>query len=182
MMMLMFMGMTMMAFTCCSPLLPVKRSIRGSAGLHHLVIWCAATLPPSMPLHSFRVLSSQEFNSDFKKRKRKALDKCIYSYICLENSHNNIITSFLNTECFCSHPPSPPRGSRWGYEDIVASSRYLRVKERLLSSCRVWRRFSMWKLISHAFHAWSLNPLMFSNAGIALQYVNVLRLTYESFN
>ncbi len=53
--------------------------------------------------------------------------------------------------------PAPAAGGVWGSE-------YLGVSERLVSSCRRWQRLSFWKLISHAFHACSLNPLMFSRA------------------
>lgn len=51
-----------------------------------------------------------------------------------------------------------------GYEGFIGGSEYLRVSERLLSSFRLWQCLSFWKLISHAFHARSLNPLMFSRA------------------
>lgn len=42
-----------------------------------------------------------------------------------------------------------------GYEGFTGASKYLRVSERLLSSCRLWQCLSFWKLISHAFHACS---------------------------
>ncbi len=51
-----------------------------------------------------------------------------------------------------------------GCEGFIGGSEYLRVSERLLSSFRLWQCLSFWKLISHAFHACSLNPLMFSRA------------------